>query len=151
MRLDVNRLAYMTERSTGVRLFWRSTDPYPWLTWAGLCGLAVAIGFASFGLPPISLHGPLHFAGVMDPLCGMTRGTTATMRGEISEAMRFNPLSPLIPALLLATVVRSIGGRWSGRWLCTRYVIRPLPLALALIAVTALEVNQQLHADLLGG
>jgi len=51
-----------------LRLHWQPTDRHPVL--------------AAVGLPPVDLHGPLHYLGVMDPLCGMTRGTVAVLRGR---------------------------------------------------------------------
>ena len=42
------------------------------------CGAAAAM--AIFGLPPVDLHGPWHYLGVMDPLCGMTRASGAAAR-----------------------------------------------------------------------
>ena len=139
------------ERVTGVRTYWSASDPYPALAPAALLGLAIAGIFAVFGLPPVSVHGPLHFAGVMDPLCGMTRGTAATVRGDLRAAITFNPLSPLVPTAFVAIAIRWIRGRHSGRWICLRYVVRPVPATLAVLGLVALEINQQLHADLLGG
>jgi hypothetical protein len=56
-----------------IRIEWRRRDDWHWLTLAAPVGIAAAVALAAFGLPPIDLHSPLHYAGVMDPLCGMTR------------------------------------------------------------------------------
>jgi hypothetical protein len=36
-------------------------------TWLALAGLVGAIVLAIVGLPSIDIHGPLHYAGIMDP------------------------------------------------------------------------------------
>ena len=46
-----------------------SRDEHRWLTLLAVAGLAIALGMAVFGLPPVDLHGPLHRVGIMDPLC----------------------------------------------------------------------------------
>ncbi len=139
------------ERLTGAQLRWEDHDGHRWLTPVALACLAIAVLLAVVGLPPVSIHGPLHFAGIMDPLCGMTRGTAAAVRGDLAAAVRFNPASPLVPLAGIASLARWAYGRGSGRWVTARFVARPLPVALAMIATVALEVNQQLHADLLAG
>ena len=63
----------------------RRARPTP-LTVVAAVGLAVGAVLAAFGMPPVDLHSPLHHMGIMDPLCGMTRGSAATMRGDLREA-----------------------------------------------------------------
>lgn len=70
-----------------------------------IVGLGVVALLAAIGLPPISGHGPRHFIVVMHPLCGVTRGSVATLGGDVARAAWFNPASPFVPikgALLLA-------------------------------------------------
>src|SRR6266487_3544477 len=104
--------------------------------------LACAI-FAVTGPPPLDLHGPLHYLGIMDPLCGMTRGVLWTLRGRLERAWAYNPASLLLVAGALAVLVRAGVGWLTGRWLTVTlgHARRPwsrlLP-ALALIAVAAL-------------
>jgi len=57
-----------------VRLRWEQADRHPTLTPLAAAGLLAAAILAVVGLPPVDLHGPLHRLGIMDPLCGMTRG-----------------------------------------------------------------------------
>jgi hypothetical protein len=151
MRTPPWNIGSAVERTTGVRVDWRTADPYPGLTSAAVVGLCIAVGFAIFGMPSVSIHGPLHYAGVMDPLCGMTRGTVATVRGDVRTALTFNPVSPLVPVGFVALAARWVAGRHTGRWVCLRYVVRPLPASAAVLALAALGINQQAHADLLGG
>jgi hypothetical protein len=61
-------------------------------------GLLAAGVLAVVGLPPVDLHGPLHRLGIMDPLCGMTRGVVAVLRGQLGRAVAYNPASPLFGA-----------------------------------------------------
>jgi uncharacterized membrane protein HdeD (DUF308 family) len=109
-------------------------------------GLVVAAGLAAFGLPPVNLHSPTHFVGIMDPLCGITRGVAAATRANLGEAWWYNPASPLVLAGALALVVRRLVGRSTGRWVRVR--LRPMPLVVAVVGlvVVALAVNHQLHA-----
>ncbi|MQA01963.1 MAG: DUF2752 domain-containing protein [Streptosporangiales bacterium] len=113
-------------------------------------GLLVGAAMAVFGLPPLDLHGPLHnLFGIMDPLCGGTRGVYSAMRGDVASAWAYNPAS--IPLVLgaLTLVVRHVAGWLTGRWLTVRLRPRWLVVTVAVVLVVALGVNQQLHADLL--
>ena len=113
-------------------------------------GLLLGGAMAVFGLLPLHLHGPLHHAGVMDPLCGLTRGVRYAMRGEISKAWAFNPASLMLVAGAVCVLGRSALGLVTGRWL--NLDIRPWgrTTVVAAVAGTALLwMNQQLHADLL--
>lgn len=133
----------------GVQLRWDHDDSLTWSAPLAFGGLAAASLLAIFGMPPVNLHGPLHFIGVMDPLCGMTRGVAASMRGDLLTAWRFNPASPLVPILGLTAIARWAYGRLVGRWLTVRYRRTTISTTMIAVAVVALEINQQMHADLL--
>lgn len=120
-------------------------DPSRALTWAAVAGLAVAGLLARLGMPPLNLHSPLHFVGVMDPFCGMTRGSAATVRGDLAEAWWYNPASPIVIAGGLAAVARWILGQATGRWVCARVQVTRLSVVVVGLAFAVLEVNQQLH------
>jgi len=118
-----------------LRFHWQPTDRHPVL--------------AAVGLPPVDLHGPLHYLGVMDPLCGMTRGTVAVLRGRLGQAVAYNPASPLLVAGALLAVGRWLFGRLTGRWLDVTLRPTRLTVGIAAALVLALWVNQQAHAALL--
>jgi Protein of unknown function (DUF2752) len=122
----------------------RPGRPTP-LTVVAAVGLVVAAGLAVFGMPPVDLHSPLHHLGIMDPLCGMTRGSAAMMRGDLREAWWYNPASPAVIAGGFVLVARWVVGRFTGRWVDVRVRATPLVVAVVGLALVALEVNQQLH------
>lgn len=124
-------------------------DSLPTVTTLAEVGLVGVIVLARFGMPPLDLHGPLHFVGIMDPLCGMTRGVAATAHGNLGQAFAYNPASVPFVAGLVFGVVRAAIGMLTGRWVHFRPLPTRLGWALLAVAVAALEVNQQLHADLL--
>jgi hypothetical protein len=132
-----------------VRLCWDDEDRHPALAPLAAGGLLTAAVLAVVGLPPLDLHGPLHYLGIMDPLCGMTRGTMAVLHGQLSRAWAYNPASPLLVLGTVLAVGRWLVGRLTGRWL--NATIRPPPItwAVAAIVVLALWANQQAHAGLL--
>nr|MCH9731468.1 DUF2752 domain-containing protein [Actinomycetes bacterium] len=67
---------------------------------------------------------------------------------NLSEAVGYNPAGPIVLAAAVTMVARAVVGRVFHRWLNIRIPARIL-LPVALVALVALEVNQQLHADLL--
>jgi hypothetical protein len=100
------------------RVGWSPVDHHgPQVTRLAAGGLLVGVALAVTGPPPIDLHGPLHYLGIMDPLCGMTRGVIWTLRGRLGRAWTYNPASPLLAAAALAVLVRAGIGRRTGRWL----------------------------------
>ena len=132
-----------------LRLRWERADRHPTLAPLAAAGLLAAAILAVVGLPPVDLHGPLHRVGVMDPLCGMTRGTVAVLRGQLSRAVAYNPASPLLVAGALLALGRWLVGRLTGRWLEVALRRTPLTLGIAAALVLALWINQQAHAALL--
>lgn len=116
-------------------------------------GTVAAAMMALIGLPPLDLHGPLHYLGVMDPLCGGTRAARYTMLGRWDLAWRYNPLG-LVAVLGAGSMVLRAGIGVISRWWWTP-VLAPTPAARRLLivalalGVVALEVRQQLLAPLL--
>jgi uncharacterized protein DUF2752 len=126
----------------------RRRDELSVWTWIAVVGLGIAGLIAVVGLPHADLHGPLHYLGVMDPLCGGTRSVYLTLHGRLADAVRHNPAGPLIVVAAIAMLIRATGGSSTGCWLNVR-VPRRVLIPVALVAIIALEVNQQLHAALL--
>jgi len=104
---------------------------------------------AIFGLPPVDIHGPLHYVGIMDPLCGVTRGVRLTLQGHVARGWRFNPLSAVLVAGAIATLLRWAHGKATGRWINLNVVRRRIVLTIAAFLAVPLEINQQAHAALL--
>lgn len=126
----------------------RQRDAQPVWTWIALGGLVIGVLLAVFGLPTIDLHGPLHHLGVMDPLCGGTRSVYLTLHGRLLDAVRYNPTGPMVVVGAVAMLIRAAIGWSTGRWLGI-HIRRQILIPATVLALTALEVNQQLHAPLL--
>lgn len=122
-------------------------DPFPASTVVAAVGLVVAAILARYGMPPVDLHMPPHYLGVMDPVCGMTRGSAAVMRGDLGRAWWYNPASPLVIAGGFALVGRWVLGHATGRWVMVRLQRTRLGVLLLAGAFVALDVYQQLHVD----
>jgi hypothetical protein len=129
---------------------WSPVDRHgPQLTWLAAGGLLVGVVLAVTGPPPVDLHGPLHYLGIMDPLCGMTRGVIWTLRGRPGRAWTYNPASPLLVAGALVVLLRAAVGWRTGRWLTVTLGGSRLLRVVAVVAVLALWANQQHHTALL--
>ncbi|MQA03900.1 MAG: DUF2752 domain-containing protein [Streptosporangiales bacterium] len=149
--------AYESHRTrsarVSLRLRWEQVDRHRRLVYVALGGLVLGGAMAVFGLPPIDMHGPLHrFFGIMDPLCGGTRGVRYAMRGEWGLAWAYNPVSIPLVVGAIALVARHAVGKLSGRWLNVRLALpRWVLILLIVLPLVVLEINQQLHAALLMG
>jgi uncharacterized membrane protein YfcA len=117
-------------------------------TWLAVAGLLGAIVLAIAGMLPIDIHGPLHYAGIMDPFCGATRSVYLTMRGQFENALHYNPGAPVLLLLAAGLVLRGVVGLWTGRWISAR-VPRRAVVAVAIAVAIALAVRQQSNAALL--
>ena len=147
MLLHVWRARLPESSHDNAPVYWAERDAIGFLSVGAALGVVAAALLAAFGMPPVSIHGPPHFVGIMDPFCGMTRGVAAVARGDLAEAWSFNPASPLVVVALLAMLGRGTYGVLSGRWLELRIAHRRLMLVVVLVAMAVLEVNQQLHVD----
>ncbi len=142
----------VTLTHTGHRMIWvEPSDRWPAWTFAVVAGGLGAIALAVWGLPAWDFHGPFHRFGVMDPLCGMTRAVRFAARGQLGSAWRYNPGAFLLAGFVLVGVPRILAGAVLGRWWAVRLGPKRLWIAIGIVAVVALEVNQQLHATLLRG
>lgn len=112
---------------------------------AGSIGAAV-LGLA--GLPPVDLHGPGHYVGIMDPLCGMTRAVRFLAHADIGQAWRYNPGSLALAGSALIAAARALVAAATGNW-WTVEIARPAWILALIVGVIALQINQQHHASLL--
>lgn len=143
----------MTSQSTTVFrhslvLRWESHDRHPTTTRLAIIGIPILVLLALVGLPPVDIHGPLHYLGVMGPTCGMTRGVMWTSRGDFARAWQFNPASLLVIPTMVGVTIRMIYGL-SGRWLNLDIRWRPWLWILPAVVLILLTVRQQLHIDFL--
>jgi hypothetical protein len=126
---------------------------HQWLTWLSLALLAIAVGMAVFGLPPVDLHGPLHRFGIMDPFCGGTRAARYTALGQWGLAWKYNPLGIATVVAVVLLSVRATIGWLTGRWLTMTVSWSRRGFWVAAVIATALlvvlEIRQQGRADLL--
>lgn len=120
----------------------------PVWTWLALSGLLGALVLAALGVPSVDIHGPLHYAGIMDPFCGATRSVYLTMRGQWEAALRYNPAAPLLLVMAAGLVLRGAAGWWTGSWVRVG-VPRRAVIAVALVTAVALEIRQQSNVALL--
>ena len=124
-----------------------------WLTAGAAAALVVALGMALFGLPPVDLHGPLHRVGIMDPLCGGTRAARYTALGQLGLAWKYNPLGIAVVLAAAFASTRTVAGLIWGRWLTVSVSWttsrRRFAIVVMVVVLAALEVRQQLIADLL--
>lgn len=136
-----------------VRVSMEQRDRYRWVSLAATGMVTIAGAMAIFGLTPIDLHGPLHWYGIMDPLCGGTRAARYTAQGHWSEAWRYNPLGIvtvlLVALLLLRGAVGVTTGRWASLHLTWTRRARWITLTLVVVLVVLMEIRQQGRAELL--
>jgi hypothetical protein len=138
-----------TSHPSAVALRWEGHDRHPTTTRLALIGIPLAALLAFAGLPPIDIHGPLHYLGIMGPTCGMTRGVMWTTRGDVFRAWQFNPASLLVLPTMIGLTIRAVHGRLSHRWLNLHIRWRPwlwiIPAAILLL----LSIRQQLNVEFL--
>lgn len=136
-------------RSTALTLRWEGHDRHPTTTHLALVGIPLVVVLAIVGLPPIDIHGPLHYLGIMGPTCGMTRGVMWTARGDLAQAWQFNPASLLVIPTMVGLSVRITYGQVTSRWLNLHIRWRPWLWIIPTVLILMLTIRQQLNVDLL--
>ncbi|MFE6615926.1 DUF2752 domain-containing protein [Amycolatopsis sp. NPDC057786] len=136
---------------TGRVLVSLNRDRHRGLTIAAAVFLVGAVTLRLVGVPTIDLHGPLHYLGIMDPLCGGTRATFFLFTGEAAAAVRYNPLVFPLAVAVLCVLARSGIGMVTGRWLEIRLSRRWRrgAVAVLIVGMAVLSVRQQWNAELL--
>ncbi|WP_372495837.1 DUF2752 domain-containing protein [Kitasatospora humi] len=132
------------------RFAWETVDRHRRLGTVAAIGLFLGAALAVFGLPPVDLHGPQHYVGIMAPTCGGTRAVREVLLGHLGLSWRYNPLGPLVVLGGVAVLAREALGRVCGRWVNVTTVHRPTVAVFLSLASGALEANQQAHAALVG-
>lgn len=135
--------------TSGAWVAWEGHDGHPTTTRLVLLGIPLLALVAVVGLPPIDIHGPLHYLGIMGPTCGMTRGAMWSSRGDLLRAWKFNPASLLVIPTILGVTFRAVYGRLRGRWLNLHLRWRPWLWLLPAVILLVLMIHQQLNADFL--
>ncbi len=128
---------------------WEGHDRHPTITRLVLIGIPFVALLAVFGLPPIDIHGPLHYLGIMGPTCGMTRGVMWTARGDLARAWQFNPASLLVLPTMIGLTGRAIYGKITSRWLNLHIRWRPWLWIIPALLILLLSVRQQLNVGFL--
>ncbi len=132
-----------------VRMWWDQCDHHPKLTKTALIGVTIGVLLAFFGLPPVDMHGPLHYLGIMAPTCGGTRALRLVFLGQFGASLVYNPLSLVLTIGAIAFLARHVHGQLTGRWLSFRVSRGWSTILFVAVAVIVLEINQQRHAALL--
>lgn len=113
-----------------------------------LAGGAPAVVLAIVGLPPISIHEPTHFLGIMGPSCGLTCERVPRTRRP-RRCVALQPGSFVLAAMGGLIGARGVAGRVWGRRLEITFR-RPLLFRVVVgVAVVLLWVNQQRHVALI--
>lgn len=123
------------------------TEETRWVTLVSLVGMLAGLALVLNGGFPLDMPMPTHSFGWVEPTCGLTRGSTALIRGDFALAWRYNPASFLVVGGAVAWLVRTVVGLVSRRWLNLR--VRPNAAIWIGLAVTvgALLVRQQSNAE----
>jgi hypothetical protein len=124
-------------------------DGHRVLTWLAPLGVVAGASLAVLGLPAADLHGPLHYLGLMDPLCGATRGVRLAFLGDLAGAWRYNPAAIPLAVGAVFMLARGLLGWVTGRWINAELRWTPTTRTLLVILIVALWVNQQANAPLL--
>lgn len=143
------RSTYLHRPQQSLRLHWEAHDRHPTTTRLVVIGVPLVLLLAVVGLPPVDIHGPLHYRGIMGPTCGMTRGVMWTARGDLFRAWQFNPGSLLVLPTMVALTARMTYGKITGRWLNLHILRRPWLWVIPAVLMLVLAIRQQLNIDFL--
>lgn len=128
---------------------WEAHDRHPTTTRLTLIGIPLVTLLALVGLPPVDIHGPLHYLGIMGPTCGMTRGVMWTARWDLARAGQFNPASLLVVPTLIGLTGRAVYARLANRWLNLHIRWRPWLWVIPALLILILTIHQQINIDFL--
>lgn len=132
---------------TIIRASLGTTDANPWITRLSLAGLTIAAVLAAVGGMPFDLPMPTHGIGLVTPTCGLTRGSTAFVRGDASLAWRYNPASLAVITFGALGIARAAIGFTTKRWLNLTVRLPTAAWIVLGVLFIALWVHQQSNAD----
>lgn len=126
-------------------------DEHRFWTAASAAVLIGAAALAVLGGSPVDLPMPTHAVGWVTPTCGLTRGSTAIVRGDLPLAWSYNPASFVVAAIVAVGLGRAATGRLTGRWVRLQTRTGPKAVTVASVVVigmlAVLWVHQQANAD----
>lgn len=121
-------------------------DRHSWLSIVSVVGLCGGVLLVAIGGTPFDMPMPTHAVGWVTPTCGLTRGSTALLRGDIGLAWRYNPVSLLVVSLGVIGLVRLTYGRSTSRWLNVKFRVTAPVMGLLVVAFGLLWWVQQSNA-----
>jgi hypothetical protein len=124
-----------------------STDRMRWITIATCGGLVAAFVLALIGGFPLDTPMPTHSFGLVEPTCGLTRGSTAIARGNFALAWQYNPAAFLVMGFGILGLVRTLVGVTTHRWLNATWRFNRVALLLLAAAFIGLWIHQQSNAE----
>jgi hypothetical protein len=124
-----------------------STDTNRWITGLSIGGLVAAALLALIGGMPFDLPMPTHGIGLVTPTCGLTRGSTALIRGDAALAWRYNPASLAVIAFGIFGLARAAIGFTTKRWLNLSVRLSPAAWIALAVVFAILWVHQQGNAE----
>jgi hypothetical protein len=131
---------------TSVRVSVGDRDEVRWFTVVSVGGLVAAAVLAIIGGLPFDLPMPTHAVGWVTPTCGLTRGSTALVRGDLGLAWRYNPASFAVVLFGVLGLVRAGVGRLGGRWINVRLPPSRSWLVVGALFVVVLWAHQMSNA-----
>lgn len=120
------------------RAFTHATERAARLRWLSLAlaGLALLVIWQPEKHPGPNLCLLRHACGLPCPLCGLTRGASCALHGEVVAASAFSPLA--IPVLV---VVVLLSGRWAWEFAANRRLEIALPRRFKWWLVFAVQLS----------
>lgn len=101
--------------------------------------IALAFVFAKSGIPPWLPSAPLVWIGIASPLTGMTRSFVALASGDLTAALRWHPVGPIVfvaciamPVVAVVSWIRGARLEWLTALVRSRVVAASTAAAFAL-------------------
>ncbi len=106
---------------------------------------------AGLGGSPIDLPMPTHAIGWVTPTCGLTRGSTAIVRGDLTLGWSYNPASFLVVGVVAVGLGRAVIGHLTGKWITVQIRLSSTAITLVVVVMilllAVLWAHQTANAD----